>query len=192
MGGSSGKKAASEKTPEEVAAEYEKMCQGYDGKTHAAQVTAEELRSWVEDTTQEVVIFDVRGKGENAVSTLTGTRLLPPTTAGMAKAMSGTGRLSFDAEVPKADTIPLGAKVVCHCTAGLRSGFAAVALQEAWKKQGANVTVYNLHGGIIAWANAGGAVVDPQSGEARNAVHVYGSQWEPYLEAREGMQAVKF
>mmetsp|Transcript_49027 Transcript_49027/g.88636 ORF Transcript_49027/g.88636 Transcript_49027/m.88636 type:complete len:189 (+) Transcript_49027:77-643(+) len=186
MGTSSGKQSA-----ETLAAKYEGMCQGYDKQTGASQVTAQELQAWLDDPGQDVVIFDTRGMNENSVSTLPGTRLLVPTMAGMAKALGGLGYLTFDAPIPRADTIPAETKVVCHCTAGLRSGFACSALQHEWKKQGVERTVFNLHGGIISWVNAGGQVVDPQSGEQRREVHTYGSKWEPYVDESSGVKAVK-
>lgn len=166
------------------------MCAGYDRQTGAAQITAQELQDWLDDRSQEVVIFDTREGREHSVSALPGARLLTPSIGGMAKALAGVGHVSFQTEIPKADTIPEMAKVVCHCTAGLRSGFACAAIQREWKSQGVDRTVFNLHGGIIAWVNAGCKVVDPAQGDVCNAVHTFGSKWQPYVKEREDMRAV--
>eukprot|EP00931_Biecheleriopsis_adriatica_P078873 TRINITY_DN52291_c0_g1_i1.p1 TRINITY_DN52291_c0_g1~~TRINITY_DN52291_c0_g1_i1.p1 ORF type:complete len:194 (-),score=29.05 TRINITY_DN52291_c0_g1_i1:30-539(-) len=166
------------------------MCVGYDRQTGAKQVTAAELQCWLTDSSLQVLIFDIRGAAENSVSTLPNAQLLIPSMTGMAKAMSGLGKLSFDSPFPAGESIPEGAKVVCLCTAGLRSGFACKALEAAWKRQGVERRIYNLHGGIISWANAGGALVDPVSGSPRLSVHTFGQKWQPYVDRSMGLEAV--
>ena len=52
--------------------------------------------------------------------------------------------------------------MVCHCTAGYRSGFAAAKLEKQLE-----CNVWNLHCGIIQWANDGGKIVKPDGTPAR-------------------------
>ena len=60
--------------------------------------------------------------------------------------------------------------VVVYCTIGYRSGRYAETLAGKWPR------VYNLRGGILAWAHAGREVVG-QEGKTRR-VHVYGRKWD--------------
>lgn len=62
-------------------------------------------------------------------------------------------------------------KVVVYCTIGSRSGNYTKDL----KKEGFDA--YNLKGGILAWLQEGGELVDP-AGETTNRVHVYGPIWD--------------
>ena len=52
--------------------------------------------------------------------------------------------------------LPEDAMVVTYCTVGYRSGKAAVELEKRLGRP-----VYNLDGGILAWFNQGGEVLDP-------------------------------
>ena len=60
--------------------------------------------------------------------------------------------------------------VVGYCTISYRSGELARKLRE-----GRGITMYNLRGGLLAWAHDGGKVVD-QKGETKR-IHVYGRKW---------------
>lgn len=60
--------------------------------------------------------------------------------------------------------------VVVYCTIGDRSGHYTKRL----RKQ--DIDAYNLKGGVLSWAHAGGTFLDSQ-GERTRLVHVYGSKW---------------
>ena len=60
-------------------------------------------------------------------------------------------------------------KLVAYCTIGYRSGQLAEELGRQGRK------VYNLRGGILAWALEGGTVYDDHGPVKR--LHVFGKQW---------------
>jgi rhodanese-related sulfurtransferase len=68
---------------------------------------------------------------------------------------------------------------VGYCTIGYRSS----RFTQMMARKG--ITVYNLHGGMLAWAHAGGEVYDKSGRSFR--IHVYGRPWKL---APEGYQEV--
>lgn len=63
-----------------------------------------------------------------------------------------------------------GHPVVVYCTIGMRSADLTLRLRAAgWD-------AYNLRGGVLAWAAAGGEFVTAD-GRATHRVHVYGARW---------------
>ncbi len=60
--------------------------------------------------------------------------------------------------------------IIGYCTISYRSGKLAQALMNE-----KGITMYNLRGGLLAWAHDGGKVVN-QKGETRR-IHVYGRKW---------------
>ncbi len=99
---------------------------------------------------QNVVLVDNRDSDEIEVSMIPG-------------AITGEEFLS-NVEDYNDDSI-----VIAYCTIGSRSGLFAKRLQG--KK------VYNLRGGVLAWAHAGKTFIDSQ-GKQTIRVHVYGPQWD--------------
>jgi rhodanese-related sulfurtransferase len=71
--------------------------------------------------------------------------------------------------------------VVVYCTISYRSGVFAQKMSPL------GITVYNLAGGILAWALEGGKVYDDR-GESRR-LHVYGKKWD-YVP--QGYESVRF
>jgi len=65
-----------------------------------------------------------------------------------------------------------GRKIAVYCTIGYRSGLYARELK------GEGVDAFNLRGGVLSWAIAGGEFVDPATGEDTKRVHVYGKKWD--------------
>jgi rhodanese-related sulfurtransferase len=63
----------------------------------------------------------------------------------------------------------VGKQVVVYCTIGYRSGLYAKRLDKQDRH------VFNLKGGILAWAHAGQAAVN-LNGQT-NRVHLYGREW---------------
>ena len=62
------------------------------------------------------------------------------------------------------------APIVVYCTIGVRSGRYTKKLLR-W-----GFDAYNLAGGVLAWAHAGGEFVDSR-GNRTDTVHVYGFEW---------------
>jgi sodium/bile acid cotransporter 7 len=60
--------------------------------------------------------------------------------------------------------------LIGYCTISYRSGELAKKLREE-----RGITMYNLRGGLLAWAHDGGKVVD-QQGETKG-IHVYERKW---------------
>lgn len=93
------------------------------------------------------------------------------------------GAIRIDPERPDLDVIDFAADrpVVVYCSVGYRSASVARKLQAA----GAN-DVYNLRGGIFAWANEARPLV--ADGSPTQAVHPYGGWWgrllRPEIRAR--------
>jgi rhodanese-related sulfurtransferase len=183
-------KHANLKTPAEQAAAYEKLCQRYDRGTKALQIEPRQLMEKIKGGAS-VTILDTRSPAEHAVSCLQGpagpAKLFVP-----AQLMSGGKGPEVSWATPGAEGAegdPLeylkgrgfGAEgseelIVCHCTAGFRSGYAAANLQARLGRP-----VYNLHGGIIQWANEGGEIVDPNTKEPTNLVNPFSQQWGQYV-----------
>ena len=165
---------AQSSTDEELALEYETLCQSYDNKTGARQITSGEALEKLKAGTT-VYFLDTRGEQEHKVSTLPGAQLLVPSI--------GLLSISYSTPLPNVEEIPTDATIVCHCTAGLRSGWAAVDLEKKW-----NRPVYSLHGGIVAWSNAGGHLEVPDAKRTpTEKVHTYSATWGKFLKKQEQM-----
>ncbi|MCA9613864.1 MAG: rhodanese-like domain-containing protein [Sandaracinus sp.] len=120
-------------------------------------VTGETLASWL-GREPAPLLLDARTEAEFRVSHL-------------------EGALRVDPERPDVARLPrpsAGRKVVVYCSVGWRSGDVAAVLRQAgWRE------VYNLEGGLFAWANAGRAVV----GEGAPKVHPFDATWGRLLVA---------
>ncbi len=77
--------------------------------------------------------------------------------------------MSLLVDVEMTDTI------IVYCTVGYRSEKVAEKLQDAGYKN-----TFNLFGGIFAWKNRGGKVVD-NSGKPTEKVHCYNQSWSLFL-----------
>src|SRR6185295_3410166 len=132
-----------------------------NARTKARQVTAEELQARLAKK-EKIVLLDVREPQENEVSALPGARLTVPK----------------EVRTMPLDDIPADATVVTYCTAGYRSGLAAVILEGRLGR-----TVYTLSGGIIEWYNRGLQVLDP-SGRPVNRIDAVMEPWISYVHPR--------
>ncbi|MBI4584601.1 MAG: rhodanese-like domain-containing protein [Planctomycetes bacterium] len=142
--------------------EYEELVRGFNRKTGARAVTVAEVRKRFA-AGENILFLDIREPEENAVAALPGARLIPP---------SKVREAALD--------FPAGATLMTYCTAGYRSGLAAVELEKRLQRP-----VYNLSGGIIAWFNAGGEVVGP-AGKPADRIHPYSDEWGRYVRPRQG------
>ncbi len=109
-----------------------------------------------------MVILDVRELKEMQVSMLPGARPAVPDQI---------------RSRPLGD-LPPDATVVTYCTAGYRSGLAAVELEKRLGRP-----VYNLDGGILAWFNQGGQVLDP-GGRPVDRIDAWGEPWTSFVHPR--------
>ncbi len=73
-----------------------------------------------------------------------------------------------------------GENILVYCTVGCRSGVYAGELQKRGFK------VFNLHGGVLAWALSGRTFETPD-GKPTRKVHVFGKKW---LAVPPGYEAV--
>lgn len=97
------------------------------------------LKQWVNQN--EVVIIDVREPAEYEAENIPGSILIPLATVSKAKLPMSNGK-----------------KVVIHCRSGKRSQNAC----EKLLAEDPSLTLYNLEGGITAWAEVGEAVKGSQ------------------------------
>jgi rhodanese-related sulfurtransferase len=129
--------------------------------TKARQISVDELQDRLKKG-EKIVLLDVREAEENEESALPGARLALPK----------------QVRTMPLDNIPADATVVTYCTAGYRSGLAAVILEGRLGRP-----VYTLNGGIIEWYNRGGQVVDP-AGRPVNRVNAVEEPWISYVHPR--------
>lgn len=141
--------------------EFRKRIDEINSKTGARLISAADLQERL-TRGERFVVLDVREPKEMAVSALPGARLAVPD----------------QVRTMPLDDIPADATVVTYCTAGYRSGRAAVALEQRLGRP-----VYNLDGGIIEWFNRGGRVVDP-SGKPVDRIDPWGEPWSSYVHPR--------
>lgn len=121
---------------------------------HAQWVDAETLARWMQGApTTPLTILDVRTEAEFEVSHLQGAHRTDPN----------------EPDIESLDIRP-EATVVVYCSVGYRSAAIIEQIQRAGVR-----TVYNLEGGIFAWANQGGAVYREDT--RTRLVHPYGKLW---------------
>jgi sulfur-carrier protein adenylyltransferase/sulfurtransferase len=94
------------------------------------EVTVSELKK-MRDNKEDFQLIDVREPHEVEIATIHG-ELIP-----MGEVMNNLDKISRDK------------KVVIHCRSGARSG----AVVQALEREHGFTNLYNLKGGIIAWAN---------------------------------------
>jgi rhodanese-related sulfurtransferase len=104
-------------------------------------VKAEDLKKWMDKG--DVVLIDVREPAEHRAENIEGAKLVPLSTISKSNLPDAKGK-----------------KLVIHCRSGGRSNNACLKLLE----EDPNIEVYNLEGGISAWAGGGHAVI--KSGKA--------------------------
>lgn len=115
-------------------------------------VRAATLEAWMREE-RPLVLLDARQPDEHRVSHLAGARRVDPDHPDVASL-----------------AVPEGARVVVYCSVGWRSAAVAEALTRA-----GHAHVFNLEGGVFAWANEGRPVV--RGGRPVRAVHPYDATW---------------
>lgn len=115
-------------------------------------VSTATLAEWMREG-RPLLLLDAREVAEHRVSHLAHARRVDP-----------------DRPDVRRLALPRGARVVVYCSVGWRSAAVAEAIARAGHRE-----VYNLEGGIFAWANEGREVV--RDGRAVRAVHPYDETW---------------
>ena len=123
-------------------------------------VNVDKVRTW-----SNAKILDARKEHEFEVSHL-------PNAHYLGECPHHIDELGF---LSKSDTI------IVYCTVGYRSE----NLGELLKEQG-YTNVYNLFGGIFAWKNAGGTVVD-MNNKPTEKVHTHTAVWAEFLQSGEAV-----
>lgn len=105
------------------------------------EIEAPELARWLDEQTDRLRVIDVRQVPEIAAGTVPGAEAVPLHTLPL-----------------KLDELDREAKLVLVCRSGARSAQACMFLAQ----QGFD-NVYNLRGGMLAWAQTGQAIGQPQA-----------------------------
>lgn len=112
-----------------------------------------------------IVLLDVRGAEEHAVSHLEGAVHISPDERSVADVVQRAGDID-------------GKIVIAYCSIGLRSSRLIVRLGQALKERGA-AELHNLAGGVFRWRNDGRLLLGPM-GPTR-AIHPYSVLWRQFL-----------
>ncbi len=153
---------APSKAPPEEDPEFVTRVAGFNKKTGARQISPQELAKKLSEN-EKVILIDVREEKEYQVSSLSGSKWIPP------------ANIASQDKPENLDDVT----VVTFCTVGYRSGMAARALELKWGKP-----VFNLDGGIIRWFNFGNQVIDPATKKAVDKIHPYDASWGKYVKER--------
>lgn len=120
------------------------------------RISAEELNKEVQE---EMIIVDTRSAKEYAVGHLENAILFDPENG------------NFD----QFSSLPKGSKILLYCTVGVRSELVGEKLTEMGFSN-----IKNLHGGAVAWKNAGYRLVNID-GMPTDSLHVYSRPWGIWL-----------
>ena len=122
-----------------------------------SQIGSDALEDWLKEERASLLLVDVRGSEEFAVSHL-----------------RGAVNLRTNDEIAKAIARQQPARTVLYCSVGFRSSrLANLVAQEGLRN------VFNLEGSIFQWANEGRALY--QGDKPVQQVHPYGKRWMKLL-----------
>ena len=180
---SSGRAMAAAAGWDATAAEWEAKALEYDAASGHATISVAALKAKLAGG-GAVTLIDCRLPHEHSTSSLENALLLTPRDPNplTSAPMRAAAELPPALEAAAADA---SATLVCFCTAGYRSGYSALDLQQRLGRE-----VLNLHGGIISWFNAKGGCVVPASGEPTSVVHTFGKAWQPYVNPAMGVAEI--
>lgn len=151
-------------------AAYDQVSGGFSAAFNVDEIRAEELLERQREQAP-LLIVDVRTAAEQSVSRLPGAILADPAENLYARAEI----LQFF----KDHAADPRAQVVVYCAGGYRSA-RSIAREAPATGAASRTRIVNLRGGIIAYANAGGALVDVR-GQPTPRVHGYNSTWAAYI-----------
>lgn len=137
-----------------------------------AEITPAQLRAR-RRTPAPTLYIDVRTPQEQSVSIIPGAVRVTP-----ADDLLGRAELQKFLREHKGDS---AAMVVVYCAGGYRSARSLGRLDPALRSDTQAVQIRNLRGGIIAYANAGGELVEPTGGSSTQRVHGYNDFWAGFI-----------
>ena len=142
------------------------------GFSKAKPISTSHLAEMLSDSTQRVVLLDVRQPDEYHISRLHphAQRIDHPASFNQVKQV-------VEQTVP--DFQPENDVVVCYCSIGYRSGKAAEVIQD----EGGWSHVYNLDGGLFRWANESRPLVQGEDAQPARGVHPYNDVFGKMLES---------
>jgi rhodanese-related sulfurtransferase len=123
------------------------------------QISAEELKNWMQSDRSKPLLLDARSEEEFQVSHLEG-------------ALSAVDFRQAEKRLAQLDK---DFPVVVYCSVGYRSSSMAESLQDAGYEK-----VYNLEGSIFEWVNSGNPVY--REGQEVSVVHPYDEKWGQLLD----------
>lgn len=130
-----------------------------------SHISTEDLARLRAADATRVVLLDVRGADEHAISWLEGAVHVAPETRRAGDVAAAAGDLE-------------GKIVVAYCSIGLRSSRLIVRIGQALKEKGA-AELHNLAGGVFRWRNEGRPLVGPAG--ATHTIHPYNTLWRQFL-----------
>ena len=144
---------------------HQKIISDYDNVNHISSDDVSKLN------TEQVVIFDVRGKKEHEVSHLDGAIQIDPD-------------LDPQVFINKYGEAIKGKTVIYHCSVGRRSSKFASRVNSLSPQQQVDQS-YNLQGGIFHWRNDEMPLVDINSETTQ--VHPYNFYWGRLIEDKSAI-----
>ena len=141
--------------PPEDLAPFESLVR--DRFPRVSQLSTQELADWMQDSSTQPILFDVRGRNEFQISHLQNARHIPP------------GSSASVIDLPK-ETL-----IITYCSVGYRSSDFATRLMDA-----GYTNVHNLEGSIFRWANEGRPVY--RGPDRVYLVHPYNETWGALLD----------
>lgn len=137
-----------------VDSSFDALASGFAARFGVEEVRADELDAFAPD-----LIVDVRTPSEQSVSVLPRAVLMSP-----------------DQELTSLPEFARAKRVLVYCAGGYRSARAIAGISAGSRGR----IVRNLHGGIVAYANAGLPLVTPVGTPTRK-VHGYNEAWAKYV-----------
>ena len=134
----------------------------FDDVSHLSTI---DLARLLDKDPDRVVLLDVRGADEYAVSRIPGAIRIDPESRSAGEVAQLAGDLT--------DKI-----VIAYCAIGLRSSQLIVRIGQALKEKGPR-ELHNLEGGAFRWRNERRGLVGPD-GQTR-AIHPYSLLWRQFL-----------
>lgn len=146
---------------------FDSITGNFSNEFGVAEIKPEELKARMHGDAPTLLI-DVRTSQEQSVSVLKNAVRVTPD-----QALDELPELRDFLERHETDA---NAMVVVYCAGGYRSARSLSRMQTA-----PELPVRNLRGGIIAYSNAAGELVQPHGNAATDRVHGYNSFWASFI-----------
>jgi rhodanese-related sulfurtransferase len=153
---------------------YEAFYESFPTHTAARQMSVRQIVD-ARQQGKRIVFVDARASEEQEVSVIPGAIRIPVEKEALQVTTEDIRPLLTDQPIAsQLSAIRDEDLVVAYCTAGLRGGFCAIALEEKLGRP-----CFNLTGGLIEWKNQGQEV--QRDGKPTDAVHPCLPPLEKYL-----------